>query len=59
MAAKVKVTLMKRASTEKQRITLLGLGLRKISRSKVLPDTEATRGMIGKVSHLVCVEEAR
>lgn len=60
MAAKqqIKITLRKRCSTERQRITLEGLGLRKISRSKVLNDTPAIRGMISKVSHLVSVEHA-
>ena len=38
-----------------QRETLVGLGLNKIGRSKDLPDTPATRGMIDKVRHLVRV----
>ncbi len=38
-----------------QRITLIGLGLNKIGRSRDLPDTPATRGMIRKVHHLVRV----
>jgi large subunit ribosomal protein L30 len=41
-----------------QRKTLIGLGLNKIRRSKVLQDTPAIRGMIYKVSHLVKVEDA-
>jgi large subunit ribosomal protein L30 len=41
-----------------QRETLIGLGLNKIGRSKDLPDTPATRGMIHKVRHLVRVVEA-
>ena len=36
-----------------QRATLIGLGLNKIRRRKTLPDNEAVRGMIDKVSHLV------
>ena len=36
-----------------QRKTLIGLGLNKIGRSKVLDDTPSIRGMIGKVKHLV------
>ena len=38
-----------------QRETLIGLGLNKIGRVKELPDNPATRGMIGKVQHLVRV----
>ncbi len=42
-----------------QRATLIGLGLNKIRRRKVLQDTPAVRGMIGKVAHLVrIVDEA-
>ena len=39
----------------RQRANLIGLGLNKIGRSRVLPDTPATRGMIRKVRHLVRV----
>jgi large subunit ribosomal protein L30 len=39
-----------------QRTTLIGLGLNKIGRSRELPDTPATRGMIRKVQHLVRVD---
>jgi large subunit ribosomal protein L30 len=38
-----------------QRATLIGLGLNKIGRTKDLPDTPETRGMIRKVQHLVRV----
>jgi large subunit ribosomal protein L30 len=38
-----------------QRETLIGLGLNKIGRTRDLPDTSATRGMIRKVAHLVRV----
>ena len=38
-----------------QRETLIGLGLNKIGRTRDLPDTPATRGMITKVKHLVRV----
>ena len=40
-----------------QRQTLVGLGLNKIGRSKELPDTPETHGMIRKVRHLVRVVE--
>jgi large subunit ribosomal protein L30 len=40
-----------------QRATLVGLGLNRIGRTKVLPDNGSTRGMIAKVAHLVTVVE--
>jgi len=40
-----------------QRDTLVGLGLNKMHRSRVLEDTPAVRGMIRTVQHLVKVEE--
>jgi large subunit ribosomal protein L30 len=40
-----------------QRETLIGLGLNKIGRRRELPDTPQTRGMLGKVKHLVRVVE--
>lgn len=39
-----------------QRQTLIGLGLNKLHRRRVLEDTPAVRGMIRKVQHLVTVE---
>ncbi|MBI1911249.1 MAG: 50S ribosomal protein L30 [Deltaproteobacteria bacterium] len=59
MMAQVKITLRQRPSTEKQKVTLKGLGLKKIDSTRILNDTAAIRGMIGKVSHLVCVQEVR
>ncbi len=57
---KIKVTQM--GSTigriKKQEQTLIGLGLNKRHRSKVLDDTPAIRGMIEVVKHLVVVEAA-
>ena len=41
-----------------QKGTLIGLGLNKRHRSKVLEDTPAIRGMIEVVKHLVIVEAA-
>ncbi len=38
--------------------TLVGLGLGRIGSSKVLVDTDATRGMIAKVAHMVRIIEA-
>lgn len=39
-----------------QRQTLIGLGLNKIRRTRVLEDTASIRGMIKKVKHLINVE---
>jgi large subunit ribosomal protein L30 len=41
-----------------QRQQLIGLGLNKLHRTRVLEDTPAIRGMIFKVRHLVKVEES-
>ena len=40
----------------RQRTNLIGLGLNKISRSRVLPDLPVVRGRISQVHHLVRVE---
>jgi large subunit ribosomal protein L30 len=42
----------------KQEATLIGLGLNKRHRSKVLEDSPSVRGMIEAVKHLVVVEDA-
>lgn len=56
--AKVKVTQVKSPIGRRhdQRETLIGLGLNKISRTRVLEDSPETRGRITKVKHLVSVE---
>ena len=41
---------------ENQRQAVRGLGLRKIRSQVVRPDTAETRGLIGKIPHLVTVE---
>ena len=53
----IKVTQVRSqiGGTRRQRESLLGLGLRGIGRSVMVPDTTATRGLIGKVAHLVQV----
>jgi large subunit ribosomal protein L30 len=40
-----------------QRATLVGLGLNRIGRTRVLDDTPAVRGMIAKVAHMVEIVE--
>jgi large subunit ribosomal protein L30 len=56
---KLQVTLKKSVigSTDSQRATVKGLGLRKIRDTRVLNNTPAICGMIKKVIHLVNVEE--
>ena len=60
MAGKIKVTQIGSpiGRPKIQRATLIGLGLNKLRRSRVLDDTPSIRGMIGKVHHLVKVEQA-
>lgn len=55
----VKVTLLRSGIgyTERQKKTILGLGLKRLNGSRLLNDTPAIRGMIGKVSHLLAVED--
>jgi large subunit ribosomal protein L30 len=60
MAIKLKITQVKSGvgRSKSQNQTLEGLGLRGPHRSVVLQDTEAIRGMVRKVAHLVTVEAA-
>ena len=44
--------------SKRQKATLKAMGLKKINQSVVQDDTEAIRGMINKVAHLVEVGEA-
>ena len=57
---KIKITLIKSgiARPGKQKVVLIGLGLKKLNHSVVRGDTPQIRGMINKVSHLLKVEEA-
>jgi large subunit ribosomal protein L30 len=57
---KVKVTQVGSAIGRKddQERTLVGLGLNKLHRSRVLENTPSVHGMINKVRHLVKVEAA-
>ncbi len=59
-AGKVKVTQIGSpiGRPKDQRATLVGLGLNKMNRSRVLENTPAVQGMITKVQHLVKVEAA-
>ena len=42
--------------TKDQRATLVGLGLNKMHRTRVLEDTPSVRGMVNKVYYLVKAE---
>lgn len=57
MAAKKTITVEQIASAirrpEVQTKTLIGLGLNKLHRRRVLEDTPAVRGMINSIPHLV------
>jgi large subunit ribosomal protein L30 len=56
--AAIKVKLVKGLSRvpANQRLVVVGLGLKKMNSTKVLPDTPQTMGMIDKVSYLVTWE---
>jgi large subunit ribosomal protein L30 len=58
VAQKVKITQVKSPIGRRhdQRETLIGLGLNKLHRSRVVTDTPAARGRIDKVKHLLRVE---
>ncbi|MBF8250398.1 MAG: rpmD [Deltaproteobacteria bacterium] len=57
-AKQLKITLVKSGigRPERQKNTLIGLGLTKINRTVIRDDTPSNRGMVNKVSHLVLVE---
>ena len=44
---------------EKQRQTLIGLGLNKMHKTRELEDTPSVRGMVNKIPHLVKIIEER
>jgi large subunit ribosomal protein L30 len=55
----IKVTLRRSGigTSPRQRLTLRGLGLKRLGRSVILKDSPAVRGMISKVAHLVSTED--
>jgi large subunit ribosomal protein L30 len=61
--AKKKITVEQIASAnrrpEVQTKTLIGLGLNKLHRKRVLEDTPAVRGMINRISHLVRIVDEK
>lgn len=62
MAGKT-ITLEQIGSTnrrpERQKQTLIGLGLNKLHRRSTVEDTPSVRGMINKVQHLVRIVEEK
>ena len=56
----LKVTLVKSTigAIPKHKKTVEALGLKKLNKTVVLPDNDATRGMVAQVKHLVKLEEA-
>lgn len=61
MAKKKTITVRQTGSPirrpKDQRATLVGLGLNKVGRTRVLEDTPSVRGMVSKVSHMVEIVE--
>lgn len=59
MTKKIKVTLVKSTNkcTKPQKLSALGLGLRKVGTTRELPNTPEVRGMIKKVIHLLQISE--
>tara|TARA_Y100001970_G_scaffold152140_1_gene186326 strand:+ start:191 stop:373 length:183 start_codon:yes stop_codon:yes gene_type:complete len=59
--AKIKVTQVKSLIGRKKnhRLSIKGLGLKKIGDSRVLEDTPAIRGMVNQVNYLLNVEEVK
>tara|TARA_B100000073_G_C23679297_1_gene551873 strand:- start:57 stop:239 length:183 start_codon:yes stop_codon:yes gene_type:complete len=59
--AKIKVTQIKSLIGRKKnhRLSIKGLGLRKIGDSRVLEDTPSVRGMVNQVNYLLNIEEIK
>lgn len=57
--AKIKITQVKSGidRSERQKQTLIALGLRKINASREVEATPQILGMVNKVNHLIKVEE--
>jgi len=57
--SKLRITLVKSGIgyAERQKKTLKALGFHRLNQSVVHDDTRSIRGMIGKVQHLLKVEE--
>lgn len=55
---KIKLTKSAISRPAKHRAVLLGLGLTRLNKTVIRPDTPEIRGMIDKVAHLVTIEQA-
>ncbi len=57
---KLKITLVRSTigAVRKNKEIVESMGLRKIGKSVILPDNDATRGQIRLVNHMLKVEEA-
>lgn len=55
----LKITLVKSTigAVPKHKKTIESMGLRKLNKSIILPDNDATKGQIQQVKHLLKVEE--
>lgn len=56
MGIKIKLVKSSSSASERQLATIRGLGIAKFGSEKLLKDTPAIRGMLGKVRHLVAFE---
>lgn len=59
MAKMLRITLVRSpiGYSIRQKQTVRALGLRKLQQVVERPDNPAVRGMVNKISHLLCVEE--
>jgi large subunit ribosomal protein L30 len=57
MSLRVKLVRGLSGHPEDHRATVRGLGLTKVGRERILPDTKDIRGMVAKVSYLLEVQE--
>ena len=59
MAKKLKITLVKSTigAVPKNKAIVESMGLRKVGKTVILPDNDATRGQIRLVNHMLKVEE--
>ena len=57
--SKIKITQIKSVikRPQRQKDTLLALGLGKINRSNVIEVNDQVQGMLNKVTHLITIEE--
>ncbi len=59
MGLKVKLVKSIAGASERQLLTIRGLGLKKLGQERLLKDTPAIRGMVFHVRHLVAAEAVK